>query len=136
MINSSYKKFFLSILTISIVIGIFSYFRLEPIISERVAYTFDQGRDFLKASEIVINKDITFIGPTTGINGIFHGAWWYYYLAIVFVIFGGLPMGFYIMQFILYLSSLILLIYYLNKYFNDQIALLFSLIIAKNLLFL
>ena len=132
MINSSYKKFFLPILAFSIVVGIFSYFRLEPILNERVAYTFDQGRDFLKASEIVINKDITFIGPTTGINGIFHGAWWYYYLAIVFAIFGGLPMGFYIMQFILYLSSLLFLIYFLNKYFNNQIALLFGLVISTS----
>lgn len=46
-------------------IFIFIYFRLIPIINQTVPYTYDQGRDFLKAEQIIRGKNLTFIGPTT-----------------------------------------------------------------------
>ena len=74
---------------------LFYLFRVGSILHQTVSYTYDQGRDFLKTAEIVLYKNPTFIGPTTGIMGIYHGAWWYYILAIAFILFNGSPIGFY-----------------------------------------
>ena len=50
------------------------------------AFTYDQGRDLLAVQDIVENKNLTLIGPTTGLPGIFYGPWWYYFLAPIFFI--------------------------------------------------
>ena len=70
--------------------ALFIYFRIGSVIYKTVGYTYDQGRDFLKVSEIILQKNITFIGPTTGIEGLFHGAWYYYILTIPFIIFNAI----------------------------------------------
>jgi len=115
---------------LSIVLLIFIYLRIMPIFNQTVPYTYDQGRDFLKASEIIKNKDITFIGPTTGIQGVYHGAWWYYFLALIYLVFNGWPLGYYLTLFVL--SSTILLAFYLfiNKEFGWKSSLLFLLIVS------
>jgi hypothetical protein len=74
-----YILLFFTVLVLSL------YFRLKPIYLQNIPYTYDQGRDFLKAQEIVLYKNPTFIGPTTGIMGIYHGAWWYYLLSFAFL---------------------------------------------------
>ncbi|MCL4364306.1 hypothetical protein M1328_03645 [Patescibacteria group bacterium] len=79
-----------------VLVGIFIYLRLGPILNQTVPYTYDQGRDFLKAQEMIKDKHLTFIGPTTGIQGVFHGAWWYYFLAPLYLIFNGWPQGYYL----------------------------------------
>lgn len=113
-------------------IFLFSYFRLKPVVLQTVGYTYDQGRDFLKASEIVLNKDPTFIGPTTGIMGIYHGAWWYYILAIGFFLFQGLPSGFYYLIFIIQFFTFIIFLLFSRKYFDTLTQLILALIIATS----
>lgn len=98
------------------VLLLFCYFRLKPIHFQTVGYTYDQGRDFLKAAEIVLYKNITFIGPTTGIMGLYHGAWWFYVLTIPFMLFHGAPIGFYYFNFIIQLISFAGLGYILYKH--------------------
>ncbi len=101
-----------------IIIVLFCYFRLKPLYFQTVGYTYDQGRDFLKVAEIVTEKNPTFIGPTTGIAGLFHGAWWYYVLVIPFIIFGGLPIGFYYFNFFIQLLSFLVLGFFLLSNFE------------------
>ena len=55
------------------------------------AFTYDQGRDFLAVAKIIYDKDLTLIGPTTGLPGIFYGPWWYYFLAPLLFFSGGDP---------------------------------------------
>lgn len=55
------------------------------------AYTYDQGRDLLEVSKIVWNHNLTLIGPTTGLAGIFYGPWWYYFLTPIFAAVNGDP---------------------------------------------
>ena len=47
-----YFKFFLFLF----VFFVFIYLRLTPIVNKTVPYTYDQGRDFLKAEEIIQSK--------------------------------------------------------------------------------
>lgn len=56
-------------------------------------FTFDQGRDLLAVSQILQTHKIPLIGPTTGLQGIFYGPWWYYFLLPLFLITKGNPTG-------------------------------------------
>lgn len=115
---------------ILIIFLIFIYFRLTPIINKTVPYTYDQGRDFLKAEQIINDKHLTFIGPTTGMEGVFHGAWWYYILSFFYFIFNGWPIGFYLGLFFVSTLSIILFYYFLKKEFGWQTSSVFLLITA------
>ncbi len=113
-------------------IFLFSYFRLKPIYFQTVGYTFDQGRDFLKAAEIVLYKNPTFIGPTTGIMGIYHGAWWYYMLAVAFFIFNGLPSGFYYFNFLIQFLTFAAVLIFAWKRFDMLTQIILALLIATS----
>ena len=109
---------------------LFIFYRIPSLLAHYVAYTFDQGRDFIAASNIILNHKIPFIGPTTGINGLFHGAWWYYLLSIPYLIFNGVPIGYYWFDFFIQFTCLIVLMLFLKKEFGYLISLLFGLFIA------
>ncbi|OGK20198.1 hypothetical protein A3D80_01070 [Candidatus Roizmanbacteria bacterium RIFCSPHIGHO2_02_FULL_40_13b] len=109
---------------------LFVYFRVKPIYYQTVPYTYDQGRDFLKAEEIVRFHNPTFIGPTTGIQGVNHGVWWYYFLAMQYFIFNGNPSGFYYGVLAMMFISTLLFTIFLKKEFGNHIALLFLLIVT------
>lgn len=113
------------ILLFVFVLSIFTYLRLTPIINQTVPYTYDQGRDFLKVAQIVTEKKLTFIGPTTGINGVFHGAWWYYLIVIPFTVFNGNPIGFYYFMFFLSLFANLIFTYFIYKEFDWTTSLIF-----------
>ncbi len=105
--------FIVILLLLSIV---FVWMRTPSIFSHGVAYTYDQGRDFLKTAEMIESKKPTFIGPTTGINGLNHGPWWYYVLVIPYLVTGGNTIGFYWFNFILHFLSLFVLIYLFSQW--------------------
>ncbi len=79
--------------TIFLVLITFLFLKLETylIYKGMFAYTYDQGRDLLEAAKIAYEGNLTFIGPTTGLPGIFYGPWWYYLLAVLVKITGGNP---------------------------------------------
>ncbi len=76
------------ILLLLLMIGI--WLRIAGTLKGYFAFTYDQGRDFLTLSQL-LNKKFTLIGPPTGIDGVFHGVWWFYFLLPVFYITGGNP---------------------------------------------
>lgn len=70
-----------------------SWLRIAGILTDSFAFTYDVGRDLLKVREIVIDHNLTLIGQTTGLAGLFYGPWWYYILVVPFLIFQGNPQG-------------------------------------------
>lgn len=110
---------YIEVFALLLVVAIFAYLRLNPIILGTVPYTYDQGRDFLKAEEVVKYQNLTFIGPTTGIMGLNHGAWWYYALSIPYIVFRGWPYGFYVFMFALVLITAISFYLFLRKSQNN-----------------
>ncbi len=86
------------------------FFRLYYL-NDNLFFGFEQGRDFLKFTEIA-SGDPTLIGPKTDIDGIFHGALSYYLPLPAFVLFLGSPY--------LVLASLIVIhaisVYFLHKF--------------------
>lgn len=117
--------------TFFLIVLLFCYFRLTIINSGNVAYTYDQGRDFLAGARIIVDKNPVFIGPTTGIGGLFHGAWWYYFTALSYLILGANPISYYHFLFALHLAVFIVWIYITKKYFGSPASILSSLIIAS-----
>jgi hypothetical protein len=69
------------------IILLFLWVRAPSIWHHEVIFTYDQARDFLAGARIIIDKNPVFIGPTTGIGGLFHGAWWYYFTAVIYLFF-------------------------------------------------
>ena len=114
----------------ALIVLLFSYFRLTIISSGNVAYTYDQGRDFLAGARMVVDRDPVFIGPTTGMGGMFHGSWWYYVTALSFLILGSNPLSYYYFLFGIHLLALIVWIVVMRKYYGDVLAIFSSLIIT------
>ena len=112
------------------ILFIFFYLRTTPIINQTVPYTYDQGRDFLKAEEIIQDKNLTFIGPTTGMAGVNHGAWWYYFLLIPYIIFNGWPQGFYLFLLSVNFIANFLFYLFLNSSFGFIPAIFFLLTVS------
>ena len=109
------KKILLQIL---VIIALASLLRFPLTAQGFFAFTSDQGRDLLKVKEVVEDKNLTLIGPTTGLPGIFYGPWWYYYLAPIYLISAGDPQNItlsFVFLGIISLVSLYLLIYKLTK---------------------
>src|SRR5260370_13131384 len=51
----------------------------------------DSARDMLDVREMVVLHHLRLIGPTAGIEGLFTGPGWYYFLAVPFILTGGNP---------------------------------------------
>lgn len=118
--------------TFAVIVLLFAYFRLTIINSHNVAYTYDQGRDFLAGARIVVDKNPVFIGPTTGIGGLFHGAWWYYATAASFMIFGPAPISYYYFLFAIHLVTFIVWLVAMKKIFGDLLAIISGVVIASS----
>lgn len=110
--------------------SLFVFNRIPSLLSHYVAYTYDQGRDFIAGAHIIINHKIPFIGPTTGINGLFHGSWWYYLLTLPYLLFKGVPIGYYWFNFFIQFILIISLIMFLKKEFGVLVAVIFGLLIS------
>lgn len=123
------KKIFQGLMLLTIPI-IYIAVRIPSLLTHSVAYTYDQGRDFIAGANIFLAHHIPFIGPTTGINGLFHGSWWYYYLTIPFLIFKGLPIGYYYANLFIHLISLIVLLWFIKKKTNYLLAFFVGMFVA------
>lgn len=131
-ISGTTMMFWLFPALIALAVIIFFAIRLPPLINHNVSYTYDQGRDFLAAGSMVINKRPTFLGPTTGVTGLFHGAWWYYVLTIPFIALGGAPIGFYFFNLLLQFAVFILFVYIAYKYAGKLTALFLAFLIGPS----
>lgn len=100
------------LLTALILLGI--YLRSSGTFHGFFAFTFDQGRDFLDLYRMAYEGDMRLIGPPTGIDGVFHGVWWHWFLLPIFWLTRGNPTAV-VLTFNIFSSAVILLAYYLGK---------------------
>lgn len=113
-IESNIKKNYLFYSLFAVIILLGFWLRVEGVITDSFAYTYDVGRDLLQVSRIVNDHDIVFIGQTTGLAGLFYGPWWYYILTIPFIVSSGNPQG--IAMFMVFIGlSTIITAYFLGK---------------------
>lgn len=92
-----------------IALGIIS--RSVESLSGNYVWGFDQGRDYLIVKDIVDLHNLRLVGTvlgagSAGIQGIFHGPGYYYFLAIPYIIFQGDPYGGVVLMLIFGLGTL------------------------------
>lgn len=77
------------ILLAILVIGVF--FRLYLTSGGNFIFHMDVARDYVDVREMIVNANLRLIGPTSAIDGVYTGPFWYYILGVVFMLTGGDP---------------------------------------------
>lgn len=116
----------IEVLALAVILVIASLLRFPLILQGFFAFTYDQGRDLLEVEKIIYEKDLKFIGPTTGLPGIFYGPWWYYFLLPIFLISNGDP-ALITLSFSLLGTVLVIASYFFLKNLTKSIAVAFGL---------
>ena len=106
----NFKFFIYVLLFFALISGI--ALRSVEVINKNYVFGFDQGRDYLAVKNIVEDRKLTLIGSeigagVAGFRGIFHGPFYYYSLALPFIIFKGDPYGGTILMFILGIAAIV-----------------------------
>ncbi|MBU1199945.1 hypothetical protein KJ953_00245 [Patescibacteria group bacterium] len=83
------KKF--SIILVILTLLFSSLIRTIEVSNNNFAFTSDQARDMLDIRHMVVSKIPKIVGPTTSINGVFLGPFWYYFNLPAFIIGHGNP---------------------------------------------
>lgn len=120
----------LLILYVIIILG--ALLRLQGVLTESFAYTYDVGRDMLSLWDIVYSHNITLIGPTTGLSGVFYGPWWYYLLVPSFILFSGNPSGIAFTMVLIGIVSIVLSYIIGNKIGGKFLGFSFALLISAS----
>lgn len=81
----------LAVLIFTCVLFLSTYLKVFPVLNNNFPFTMDQARDMLDIRHIVELRKPTLIGPTTSINGVFLGPFYYYFNVIPYIGSGGNP---------------------------------------------
>lgn len=87
-------------------------------------FTIDQGDDAVHARELFDRGKILIRGPETGIQGVYSGPGWYYFISIGYKLFGGDPYGALVMIVLLNLAATGVLMWWLSRRVSSGLGLL------------
>ena len=79
------------------------------------AFTMDQGRDMTDIRQMIVTHTPRLVGPTTSINGVLLGPFWYYFNLLPFIVSGGNPGAIVLWQIFWFQLSCLLLFLVLRK---------------------
>jgi len=105
----------LGVIILASILIITLIFRVLEVWGGNFAFTMDQGRDMVDLRHMVVTRTPRLVGPTTSINGVLLGPFWYYFNLIPFVATGGDPVAIVIWQIIWYQIAAVLLWLTLKK---------------------
>lgn len=88
------------VIIVILLIGI--VYRLALTANGNFLFNMDNARDMVDVREMIILGKLRLTGPTSAIEGFYNGPFWYYLLAIPFIISGGDPYASIIMEIILW----------------------------------
>lgn len=75
----------------------------------------DQARDMLDIRSIVVEKNLTLIGPTTSINGVFLGPSYYYFNVLPFALGGGDPSALVYWNILMFILGAVLIFWFFSR---------------------
>lgn len=101
--------FFIVALVISTVIKVLS------VSNYSFAFTFDQGRDMMDLRRMVVTHTPRLVGPTTSINGVLLGPFYYYFILPLFILFKGDPLAIILWQSLWYQLGVVFLWFILKR---------------------
>lgn len=119
------------ILALAVILIVAALLRFPLISQGFFAFTYDQGRDLLAVKDIVNNFNLTLIGPTTGLPGIFYGPWWYYFLSPIFAATSGDPLKITLVFALIGITSLVVLFLFIRKITGNTLVALGIIAIAS-----
>lgn len=124
MVKKNKIKSFLKTNLLIILIWLFGLFLRSYRQGDLLGFYYDQGRDALIAQDIITGKNFPTIGPTTGIQGLYLGPFWFYLITPGYFLGKGDPAI--ASLFIGFLESLTIPLIYLllKKYWNKTGAIL------------
>lgn len=99
-------------------------------LNENLFFGYEQGRDLLAIKNIIVNKNLTLLGPKTDADGIFHGPLSYYLLIPSFIVTSGDPLLITISLILVHILSFVLLYKANSVLFGKNTALLSLLFLA------
>ena len=92
----------------------------------------DQGRDVLKAAQIIKEKNLPFIGPLASMGNVYLGPLYYWAITPVLWLFGFNPVGPVVLVALLGVLTNSLLFFFLWRYFDKKSAFLARFLYALN----
>lgn len=116
------KKFSLVIFLTILVFT--SWIRFSAIKDNNFPITTDQGRDLIDIRSIAVSGKLRLIGPTTSINGVYLGPFWYYFNLPPFIATGGDPAALMSWQIFWYQLAGLLIFIFIRK--SDAMLAFFS----------
>lgn len=116
------------ILLFALFLGILSLgFKILFLYVNSTAFTYDQARDLLDLREMMVLPKFRLIGPTTSLHGFFLGPLWYWLAFPFFILTGGHPLSFLIMN--LLISVFLPIVFFLFFKEGDKKIAIFPLIL-------
>ena len=116
------QKLYLILFCLVILLGF--VLRVLPLLHDSFYFTMDQGNDAVHVREILISRKILLRGPETGIEGVFHGALWYYFISIGYALFSGHPAGAVFMMILLNLALTAIIMRKISQNISSPVALI------------
>lgn len=98
--------------------------KIIPLLNNNFYFTMDQGRDSVYVREMLQRKQIILLGPQTGIEGVYTGPLWFYFISVGYLLFGGHPAGAVFMLILLNTSLSAILMLWLKKKIAPALALI------------
>ncbi len=114
-----FKKHPIEALCIAAILIFASYIRLNHIRDYQV-FLGDQGRDVLTVKKIIVDRDMTFLGPTSSVGGFFLGPFYYYLMIIPLMLSGLDPVGPAVMVAIFSIITTWMVYSFCRRYFSVQ----------------
>lgn len=129
------KNFSLTWIIFILILIYGSALRGVEVFNKNYLFGFDQGRDYLAVSQIIDEHKLTLIGAEVGagfagINGLFHGPFYYYLLTIPYILFHGDPYGSILLMFMIAVLALFLSFFLFGKIFGNAMGLLNAFLFA------
>jgi len=100
---------------LGIILVVSSVIKVLEVSGGNFPFTMDQGRDMVDIRHMVVTFSPRLVGPTTSINGVLLGPFWYYFNFIPFILTGGNPSAIVYWQIIWYQISVVALWYVIKK---------------------
>lgn len=121
------------LITLLVLLSLFP--RSIEVLNGNPVFGIDQGRDYLAAKSIVVDRKLTLIGAElgagqAGISYLFHGPGYFYLLTIPFILFNGNPVGGVWLMLMLSLSAIAFGYYFIAKFWGRKAGLLFAFLLA------
>jgi len=93
-------------------------------------FDFEKARDLIDSMNIFLNHKLTLLGPTTEVEGIFHGPLYYYLLGLVGFLTKGAPWAGSIVSFGFNFFGIFVIYYIAKEIFNKKVGLLAAFLYA------